>query len=102
MARFELPGITVEVAERDLELLSALASEAPWRFGNGVVPASIQARFGLPHAALERLRQSGLVTCEFYHTGAVSEFDLSVSGRAFMEALANRGQPGAAAGPKFN
>jgi hypothetical protein len=97
MARFDLMGITVELTEGELEMLHTLASEAPWRFSNRVVPESVRDRFGFPYPALERLRQSGLVTFQYYFTGAVSEYDLSAIGRAFMESVAKRTEPGAQA-----
>ena len=100
MAKFDLTAITVEVTERELEVLRALASEAPWRFSmTGGGPASVTERFGDPFPFLERLRQSGLVSFQYYFTGSVAEYALSAIGRAFVELLARRAESVAAPDP---
>jgi hypothetical protein len=78
--------IGVHLSDPESRLLAALRDESPWRFGNGAVWPSVVERFGDPYPHLERLGQLGFVRYAFYGTGAVHEYAITESGRAFLKA----------------
>jgi hypothetical protein len=72
----------VDLTDELLRVLLALRAESPWRFGNGIVDRSVADRFGDPYVSLDYLMRLGLISYEFYATGAVHEFSITDSGRA--------------------
>lgn len=74
----------IELTEEAHRILMALETETPWGFSNGVVNSFVAERFGDPYVVLDWLVENGLVSYEFYGTGAVHEFSITELGKAVL------------------